>query len=242
MKISAKTDIGRVRRSNQDAYASGEFDKRIAWAVVCDGMGGASAGNVASETAVNVISEKLNSGYHQGISDNSMKNLLVSAVEAANAKIYSMAERNDEYDGMGTTVVLAVIKDTSLYFAHVGDSRIYLVSKDSITQMTRDHSFVQMMLEKGEITASEAQNHPKKNIITRALGIGSEVRIDYFQDDFNGGDIVLLCSDGLTNYVKPKQIKEICDSTDKYKIADVLVELANNYGGGDNITVVTVSE
>lgn len=242
MKISAKTDVGMVRSNNQDSYSAGDLTSEVTWAVVCDGMGGANGGNVASETAVKVISDKLTSGYHIAMNDNSVKNLIVSAIEAANMTLYSMARNNEELSGMGTTVVLAVRNTDTLYISNVGDSRIYIVSDSGITQVTTDHSVVQIMLDRGEISPEEAKDHPKKNVITRALGVDPDVRIDYSQEQLNENDIVLLCTDGLTNYVDDETILEICKTEDKYKIADKLVELANENGGGDNITVVTVSE
>lgn len=242
MKISAKTDVGMVRSNNQDSYSAGDLTSEVTWAVVCDGMGGANGGNVASETAVKVISDKLTSGYHIGMNDNSVKNLIVSAIEAANMTLFSMARNNEELSGMGTTVVLAVRNTDTLYISNVGDSRIYIVSDSGITQVTTDHSVVQIMLDRGEISPEEAKDHPKKNVITRALGVDPDVRIDYSQEQLNENDIVLLCTDGLTNYVDDETILNICRTEDKYKIADKLVELANENGGGDNITVVTVSE
>ena len=242
MKISAKTDVGMVRSNNQDSYSAGDLTSEVTWAVVCDGMGGANGGNVASETAVKVISDKLTSGYHIGMNDNSVKNLIVSAIEAANMTLFSMARNNEELSGMGTTVVLAVRNTDTLYISNVGDSRIYIVSDSGITQVTTDHSVVQIMLDRGEISPEEAKDHPKKNVITRALGVDPDVRIDYSQEQLNQNDIVLLCTDGLTNYVDDETILDICRAEDKYKIADKLVELANENGGGDNITVVTVSE
>ena len=242
MKISAKTDVGMVRSNNQDSYSAGDLTSEVTWAVVCDGMGGANGGNVASETAVKVIRDKLTSGYHIGMNDNSVKNLIVSAIEAANMTLFSMARNNEELSGMGTTVVLAVRNIDTLYISNVGDSRIYIVSDSGITQVTTDHSVVQIMLDRGEISPEEAKDHPKKNVITRALGVDPDVRIDYSQEQLNENDIVLLCTDGLTNYVDDETILEICRTVDKYKIADKLVELANENGGGDNVTVVTVSE
>lgn len=242
MKISAKTDVGMVRSNNQDSYSAGDLTSEVTWAVVCDGMGGANGGNVASETAVKVISDKLTSGYHIGMNDNSVKNLIVSAIEAANMTLFSMARNNEELSGMGTTVVLAVRNTDTLYISNVGDSRIYIVSDSGITQVTTDHSVVQIMLDRGEISPEEAKDHPKKNVITRALGVDPDVRIDYSQEQLNENDIVLLCTDGLTNYVDDETILDICRTEDKYKIADKLVELANENGGGDNVTVVTVSE
>lgn len=242
MKISAKTDVGRQRSENQDAYAAGELNSEVSWAVVCDGMGGVNGGKIAAQAAVKVISEKLKAGYHIGMNDNSVKHLLISSVEAANITLYSMAKDNDELHGMGTTVVLVIRNSDTLYIANVGDSRVYIVSDSGIFQTTTDHSVVQMMLDNGEITPDEAKDHPKKNIITRALGVDAEVRIDFSQESLENEDIVLLCTDGLTNYVDEDVIFETCKSQDSYQIAERLVDLANENGGGDNITVVTVSE
>lgn len=242
MKISAKTDVGKVRSNNQDSYAAGDLTSEVSWAVVCDGMGGANGGNIASEAAVRVIKDKLTSGYHIGMNDNSVKHLLISSIEAANITLYSMAKNNEELSGMGTTVVLAVRNSDTLYISNVGDSRIYVVSDSGITQVTTDHSVVQMMIDNGEISPEEAKDHPKKNVITRALGVDSQVRIDYSQETLNENDLILLCTDGLTNFVDDESILEVCRTEDRYKIADKLVDLANENGGGDNITVVTVSE
>ncbi len=242
MKISAKSDVGMVRSNNQDFCLAGEFADGLTWAVVCDGMGGATGGNIASETAVKTISDKLTFGYHEGMNDNSLKNLMVSAIDAANAKIYSRAKNDELLRGMGTTVVLALIRNDALYLANVGDSRIYVITKDSINQLTTDHSIVQMMIDNGEITAEEAKDHPQKNVITRALGVEETVRIDYSQEVYNDGDIILLCTDGLTNYVDDEKILKVCNENDSYTLADVLVDAANTNGGGDNVTVVTVTD
>lgn len=242
MRISAKSDVGAVRSNNQDCCLAGDFANGETWMIVCDGMGGATGGNIASETAVATISEKLVNGYHVGMNDNSVKHLIVSAIEAANATVYSRSRNDESLKGMGTTVVLAIIKDNSLYFAHVGDSRLYIVTKDSINQMTTDHSVVQMMIDNGEISPSEAKEHPQKNVITRALGVDDTVRIDYCQEIYNEGDVVLLCTDGLTNFVDESKIFEICNKYDPLLLADVLVDEAIASGGGDNVTVVTVTD
>lgn len=242
MIISAKTDIGRVRSSNQDYYLAGELDNGVTWAVVCDGMGGAMGGNIASEMAAKMISEKLSSGYHAGMNDNSVKHLIVSAIEAANASVYSKSRSDETLTGMGTTAVVAVINNDAMYIAHVGDSRLYVLSKDSINQLTTDHSVVQLMLDKGEISPEYAKDHPKKNVITRALGVEDSVRIDYAQEVYNEGETVLLCSDGLTNFVTDDEILEICRDGDSYSLAEKLVDAALEGGGGDNVTVVTISE
>lgn len=242
MKISAKTDVGTVRSNNQDFCLAGEFSDGVTWAVVCDGMGGATGGNVASETAAKTIFKKITDGYHVSMNDNSIKMLMISAIEAANALVYSRSKNDEMLKGMGTTVVLAVIKADTLYIAHVGDSRLYVITKDSINQMTTDHSVVQMMIDNGEITVQEAKTHPNKNVITRALGVDENIRIDYCQEVYNEGDIVLLCTDGLTNYVDDNKILEICNIGDSYALAEILVDEANRNGGGDNVTVITVTD
>ncbi|MBP3328670.1 MAG: Stp1/IreP family PP2C-type Ser/Thr phosphatase [Clostridia bacterium] len=241
MKISAKSDKGIVRANNQDSYAAGELPGNVAWAVVCDGMGGAAGGNVASATAVKVISEKIATCYHQGMSDNSIRNLLISAVESANALVLDAARKNEALDGMGTTVVAVIVNVDIVYVVSVGDSRAYILS-DSLFQVTTDHSVVQGMVDRGEITKEEARYHPKKNIITRALGIDDEVRADFFREDINKEtDIVLICTDGLTNFVSEADICSVAHNSDVYEIADNLVKAANENGGGDNITVVALS-
>lgn len=242
MIISAKTDKGMVRDENQDYFLADELAGGLTWALVCDGMGGVSGGSIASETASKVIESKLISGYHEGMNDNSVKYLVTSAIESANAQVYSKAASDASLLGMGTTVVLAIVNSDTLYLANVGDSRIYIVSKDNIHQITKDHSVVQLMIDSGEITPEEARTHPQKNVITRAIGVGDTVDIDYYQEVFNEGEIVLLCSDGLTNFVSDEDILKICKETDKYSLADELVKAANAAGGGDNITVVTLTD
>ena len=241
MKIVAKTDIGMKRNSNQDSYAAGELPNGVAWAVVCDGMGGVSGGNVASSTAVKVISEQITSSYRAGMSPKSIKNMLVTAINAANISVYDISRANAELEGMGTTVVCSVVTDGIAYIAHAGDSRAYLVSNDSVTQLTKDHSIVQEMVESGKITETEAKTHPRKNIITRALGVDDIIKIDYCDTELSQGDIVLLCTDGLTNYVDNDDFSKIIENNSYYEIADLLVKKANDNGGGDNITVVAIA-
>lgn len=241
MRIISKTDVGKVRTSNQDSYAAGEFQNGVAWAVVCDGMGGNAGGNIASSTAVKSISEKITMGYRDGMTSSSIKNLLITAITNANYEVYDMANANAELKGMGTTVVAAIITPGTVYVSHVGDSRAYLVSKSEIRQITKDHSVVQDMVEKGEITPDEAKSHPRKNLITRALGVDEEVKADFLAEDTTSDDVLLICTDGLTNFVDQSDIyRVVCDEpyTD---FADTLVDMANKNGGADNITVVAVA-
>ncbi len=241
MKIVAKTDKGMVRDNNQDAYAVGELPGDVAWAVVCDGMGGASGGNIASALAVKVISDKITASYNEKMRDASIKNLLDSAITAANMEVYDMAYARPELEGMGTTVVCAIIRNDVAYIAHAGDSRAYIVNDKGIEQITVDHSLVQALVNRGEITAEQAEHHPKKNLITRALGVDKRIEIDFTEVDFCDNETLLLCTDGLTNFVDQNEIFTQIQDGQYYAFADRLVKKANNNGGGDNITVVAIA-
>ena len=242
MKIVAKTDTGRIRPDNQDSYAAGELPGGVAWAVVCDGMGGAAGGSFASSTAVQTISERITSSYRKGMSSNSIKNMLISAIAAANIKVYNFSKQKPELSGMGTTVVTAIVTDKFICVAYAGDSRAYILSKDSIRQITKDHSFVQEMVDKGKLTPDEAKEDPRKNLITRALGINEDLRVDFCEEIFSHDDVLLICSDGLTNFLEDEEICKLTDDGKFYEYAERLVNQANINGGGDNITVVTIAE
>ncbi|MCM1285581.1 MAG: Stp1/IreP family PP2C-type Ser/Thr phosphatase [Acetobacter sp.] len=243
MKIVAKTDKGRVRDNNQDAYAVGEFSDEVVWAVVCDGMGGAAGGNIASALAVKVISDKINASYRDNMRDSSIQNMLDSALAAANIEVYDFAEANAELKGMGTTVVCAIVRNNQAFIAHAGDSRAYIIKSDNTSkQVTVDHSYVQDLLASGRITSEEALIHPKKNIITRAVGVDKSIKVDFDQIDLDEGDTVLLCTDGLSNYVSDDEMLEIMSDGKHYAFADRFVTRANDNGGGDNITVVIISK
>lgn len=242
MRIVAKTDKGNVRDSNQDAYAVGEFSDEVVWSVVCDGMGGAAGGNIASALAVKVISDRINASYRDQMRDPSIKNMLDSALAAANIEVYDFAESQPELRGMGTTVVCAIVRDSQAYIAHAGDSRAYVINNGNIKQITTDHSMVQDLLSRGRITAEEAEHHPNKNIITRAVGVDKSIKIDFEQIDLSDDDILMLCTDGLSNYVSNEEITELMSDGKHYAFADRLVQKANLNGGGDNITVVIISK
>ena len=242
MRIVARTDTGLVRDNNQDSYIACELQDGAVLAVVCDGMGGAAEGALASSEAVKAIKERVVERYYGGMTDLSVRSLLVSALEFANKQIYDLSLTDEKYEGMGTTVVAAIVSESFAYIAHAGDSRAYLISNGKLSQLARDHSVVQRMVENGEITAEEAEDHPSKHIITRAMGVDSEIKIDFCQEPFGDDDILLLCSDGLTNYTDNSDILNLTGDGCYYKFADRLVNLANRNGGGDNITVVTVSQ
>lgn len=240
--ITNKSDVGRVRSMNQDACACGEFPGGMVWAVVCDGMGGAASGDVASATAVRIISERIQMSYREGMQANSIRSLLFSAIESANAVVFDMSCANPEFAGMGTTVVATILHDGAAYIAHAGDSRAYRITGGTMHQLTRDHSMVQAMVDRGQITALEAKDHPRKNIITRALGVDDKILIDFCEEPFESGDILLICTDGLTNAVDDEEICRIATKTQDGRAADRLVERANENGGPDNITVVMIAQ
>lgn len=242
MKFVAKTDKGLVRDSNQDAYAVGEFPEEVAWAVVCDGMGGAAGGNIASALAVKIISEKINTSYRENMKPSSIKNMLETAIVAANMEVYDLSATKLELKGMGTTVVCAIVRDGYVYIAHAGDSRAYIFDGNSLNQVTTDHSVVQDLVSRGEITKKQAENHPDKNLITRAVGVDETIKIDFDEVPMDKDDILILCTDGLSNYVTDEEmINEVKDGR-YYAFAERLIKKANNNGGGDNITVVAIAD
>lgn len=242
MKITAKSDVGKVRANNQDSYSAGEMSDGSAWAVVCDGMGGAAGGNVASSKAVDKIARSIRDCYRPGMRPSSIINVLDSAIVTANAEVYDASVSDPDLSGMGTTCVAALVVDGVVYIAHVGDSRAYLVGRSGdIRCLTKDHSVVQSLVENGSITAEEARNFPGKNIITRAIGVEKDVLVDFDEAPINEGDILILCTDGLTNFVTDEQITEILADSSSFEYSARLVDTANENGGGDNITVVTVA-
>ena len=242
MKVFGKSDIGLKRNSNQDCFDYAIVSDDILWTVVCDGMGGINGGDVASNLAAKSIKESLAHSCFENLSQADIENLLKKAIEKANFEIFTMAQNDSNLSGMGTTVVLVAIFNDKIHVAHVGDSRAYLIRKNEIKQLTIDHSMVQELLDEGEITHEEAKTHPNKNIITRALGLGKNVNIDYFVEDKLPHDTVIICTDGLTNYFEQNEILECFEQKKDNDLVNELVSGANERGGSDNITVVVLSE
>lgn len=240
MIIHSKIDKGIIRNSNQDAFIAGQLAENITFAIVCDGMGGANAGNIASEIAVKTVSEYLYNSFRDNMTLNDFERTLKNAISSANLLIFNRAVKDEALKGMGTTIVAAIVKDNDAIIAHVGDSRIYLLN-DEIKQLTKDHSIVQTLIENGEISPDDAKHHPRKNVITRALGVEAEVVADFDELTLNTNDTLLLCTDGLTNYVPEANIYEIFKQNDLSLVSETLVSKANENGGGDNITVVTLT-
>ncbi len=240
MKIVGNTDIGKIRSKNEDGYNFGHFDDGTSWAVVCDGMGGIHGGKIASSVAIDMVSEKITKCYNKLMPVSSLENLLLSAITTANVTVYDRGSAQQDLKGMGTTIVAAVVKNNEACIAHVGDSRAYIISGDTISQVTKDHSLVQEMLDKGQITKQEFENMPIKNIITRAMGIDEEIDIDFDYVCINEDDALILCSDGLSGLVGEEEMLRIYRETDFDSLADRYIEEANKKGGKDNITVVAM--
>lgn len=240
MKISALTDIGLYRESNQDACDFGAFETGDSWAVVCDGMGGVSGGQVASQLCVEHVASAIKRNYRKSLTVKAAKNLLQSAITAANSIVFDKSQEDMSLKGMGTTIVAVIVIKNVAVVAHVGDSRAYFMDSSIIKQITKDHSLVQVMVDNGKITEEEALSHPDKNIITRAVGVINFVDVDFDIVDVKQGEALLLCTDGLSGSLTEKEmlniVKEHTDSS-----AEKLVEKAIENGSKDNITVVLMN-
>ena len=235
MNVIGQTHIGLVRENNQDALEYGSLDSKTQYAVVCDGMGGANGGNIASKIAVEVIGSRIREGFQA--EQGSVELLLESAMATANIGVYDRAQQQPELIGMGTTVVAVITTDNKAYISHVGDSRLYLWRNHTLTAVTRDHSVVQELIESGQITEEEARSHPRKNFITRALGVTSQEFGEYDELDLIAGDRLMLCTDGLTNEVSKEDICRLLEQPADNALHE-LVRAALKGGGADNITVV----
>lgn len=245
MKVGAFTAIGKVRQINEDSfYIPRDIDNDIPLFIVADGMGGHNAGEIASSKAIELVVEYINKNFiDYKKKEDSLTKLLSEAILRANHNIYKKSISNSNMTGMGTTLTAVLIDNNKVYIAHVGDSRAYTVKKNHIYQLTKDHSYVEQLINNGKITREEAINHPQKNIITRAIGVEGIVEIDISVRHFEKNDKFILCTDGLTNLVSDEQILKIiqgnksCQST-----AEKLVNMADDLGGKDNITVIVIKE
>lgn len=240
MQIFSKVDIGRVRSSNQDAADAFMLTPDVAFGIVCDGMGGAKGGDIASSNAVRVISDYVKNSYVPGMSNEKAAQLLKNAILSANDIIYNISLSESSLSGMGTTVVATIVTDGYAVVCHVGDSRAYIIN-NNIVQLTTDHSIVQSLIASGKLSLKEAQLYPDKNVITRALGVEPDVLSDFSVIPVKSDDCILLCTDGLTNFVEPSEILSVFRNNDLPDVANELINRANSGGGGDNISVVIVS-
>ena len=242
MSVSySKTDIGKKRQLNQDfVYSTDEaVGKLNNLYIVADGMGGHNAGDFASKYAVETVVREI-----KGSVETKPFRILGKSIRVANELIRLKARENIALNGMGTTIVVASIdEEHQLEVANVGDSRLYIIRDNEIRQITRDHSLVEEMVRMGGMNRESARNHPDKNIITRAIGARDSIEVDFFQEELNENDLVLMCSDGLTNMLTDEEILNICNSkSDLNDIANELIDQANKNGGKDNIAVVLIRD
>lgn len=248
LRGDARTNTGKVRDNNEDSVHLWIRDDRVVLAVVADGMGGAVAGEEASRIAVEAIQEGMTNFTHNPDSYDSMDNQAIierlkSSIHTANVNIVEQASAHPELKGMGTTVTLAFIRGDHVIIGHVGDSRAYLVDGHDghIQQITSDHSFVQALVAAGHITEEEAEDHPMRNVLYRALGQSRDVEVDVYFESLRPGDTLVLCSDGLTLHVKPAEIAEISKGDDDPShCSQKLIDLANQRGGRDNVSAIVV--
>ncbi len=240
MNIVGATDKGRVRSVNEDGYDFGIFEDGTAWAVVCDGMGGVRGGHIASGLVVDMVSDKIKRCYNKLMPAYSFENIFLSTITTANVIVHDRSFIDEDLKGMGTTIAAVIIKDRTACIAHVGDSRVYKVSSDKIEQLTKDHSLAQEMLDIGQLTPEEFENYPKKNIITRALGVEETIEIDFDFTELQEGEALILCSDGLSNLVSSDILLEIYRNSETDELCEKYIEQANKNGGHDNITVVVM--
>ncbi len=241
MKVFSQSDIGLRRNSNQDYCMTGYFPDGAAYAIVCDGMGGANGGATASRVATETIAETITGGYRSEMDRSEIESLMKLAIDYANNAVYEMATHVSGLEGMGTTVVLVIAKEGRLHVVHAGDSRAYLCTSDSIRQITTDHSIVQELVEAGQITREEARIHPNRNLITRALGTEPVLRTDYNIVDFRNDSKVIICTDGMSNYFSDDSLLEFIRNNNCSELTQRLIEKSKELGGSDNITVAVIS-
>ena len=239
MQIWGLTDPGNIRSQNQDAYNIVEFGHDRALMIVCDGMGGAKSGNVASSMAAEAFVAEVRRSQRLALSVERVKQILLGALELANKAVYEHAKLGDEYSGMGTTLVAAFLLKNTAVVINVGDSRAYHFSAQGVHQVTRDHSIVELMVQRGELTPEQAKTYPGKNLITRAVGTEPEVEGDLYVQELHKDDCLLLCSDGLSNEMDDQEILfEVVHGMKKSTCCERLLSIAKNRGAPDNVTVV----
>lgn len=238
--VFAKSDIGKVREQNQDYYYIPSSDSDLKLYILADGMGGYKGGEVASKMATEAVKEYVHLNFQktEGLKEKILE-LVRQAAIYANKVVFDKSKEVEELEGMGTTLEICLIYNNKAYIGHIGDSRIYRIRKGVMRKLTKDHSYVQKLVEDGKITREEANTHPKKNMLIKALGCMPFVEPDIRARNIEKGDILIMCSDGLTNMVKEEEIHRIVQE-DPQGAADKLVKNANEAGGYDNITVVII--
>ena len=242
MQVWGLTDPGMVRQQNQDCYDIVWFNEECLLAVVCDGMGGAKSGNIASRLAVDVFVEEVRRGMKPVFKEGEIPALLRGAAELANTAVYEQAQVNQDFSGMGTTLVGVFVYDSTATVINVGDSRLYFMDCSGIELVTTDHSLVELMVQRGELTREVAKVHPGKNLITRAIGTEAKVEADIFVRPLKKDDNLVLCTDGLSKVMADQEILfEVVHGVHKENCCRRLLDIAINRGAPDNVTVVLIT-
>ena len=241
MKFVSATDIGLVREENQDMVRVKDFFGNVL-AVVCDGMGGERAGQEASTIAIREFFDRFSDGYSPYMETIGVRQLMTAAVSAANSVIYTTARMNYRSFGMGTTLVAAYVDSKYIYIVNVGDSRAYFIDGDKIQQITTDHTYVNLLLSQGKIEPQEVFNHPKRNMLTKAVGVEKIVKPDFFRLERKQGARLLLCSDGLSGYCTQEEIINTMKDTRLEDTSQALIDLSLGKGGRDNITIALIEQ
>ena len=241
MQYWGVSDPGCTRSQNQDTYLIESLDKNTLLCVVCDGMGGAKSGNVASTLAADVFFQEIKRTWVPDMDHVLLDQMLQNAVKLANYTVYDQSVEFEEFTGMGTTLVAALVQGKTASMVNVGDSRAYFVDKDGISQITTDHSVVQMMVARGELSPERAKHYPGKNLITRAIGTEPVVSCDIFHRKMEKGSCLLLCTDGLSNLLDEQEMLfEVAHGKNRQDCCQGLVDIALNRGAPDNVTCVMV--
>ena len=238
MQTWGLTDPGNIRQQNQDSYAIVPFGRDRVLMIVCDGMGGAKSGNVASSLAVEVFTDEVRRTQRPGMTPEKAAAMLRSALELSNSAVYEQSQLSDDFTGMGTTLVAAWLSRDLAVVINVGDSRAYHFSQQGVRQLSCDHSVVELMVQRGELTREQAKNYPGKNLITRAVGTEPQVEGDIYVQELKKDDCILLCSDGLSNEMADQEMLfEVAHGLKKSTCCERLLAIAKNRGAPDNVTV-----
>lgn len=240
MRVLAKSDIGKARDMNQDSFYVSKEDDEIKLFILADGMGGYKGGEIASSVAVYSAQNYICNNFKETPKEkNDILKLISDSIEYANLMVYERSKENEELKDMGTTLDVCLVYNNKVFIGHVGDSRVYRIRKNIIRKLTSDHSYVQKLVKDGKITKEEADTHPKKNMLVKAIGCNSLVEPDVMCKGFLKDDIILMCSDGLTNMLKDEQIYKVLLENSENPVA-ALINAANREGGIDNITVIII--
>lgn len=244
MRFGVRSDKGAVREINEDSYniIAGYSGLPVCF-IIADGMGGHNSGEIASKLAVDYASNHILQFPESMSDDENIIETIGKIMDSANMEVNRKSKEDPANSGMGTTMIIAVVSNKKVFIGHIGDSRVYLFRKNEMERITTDHSYIEELINNGSITRGEAENHPKRHVLTKALGCSEDLQIDTYTCKLKDGDVFLLCTDGLTNMISENAIKEIIDAADDpAKACEELVKASNAAGGEDNITVIVFKD